>query len=111
PAEVFEAAVIDGAGPVRIYAQVVLPLTRPALAALTALATTWIFNDLIFAMTVLRTETKFPITAALLNLQGGFVSQWNVVAAGSIIAAIPTAIVFFIFQKQFVSGLLVGTNK
>ncbi|WP_235912475.1 hypothetical protein [Ruania zhangjianzhongii] len=45
------------------------------------------------------------------NLQGGFVSQWNVVAAGSIIAAIPTAIVFFIFQKQFVSGLLVGTNK
>lgn len=107
PNEVFEAAVIDGARPVRVYAQVVLPLTRPALAALT----TWIFNDLTFAMTVLRTETKFPITAALLNLQGGFVSQWNVVTAGSIIAAIPTAIVFFIFQKQFVSGLLVGTNK
>ena len=111
PIEVFEAAVIDGASDLRIYAQVVLPLCRPALAALAALATTWIFNDLIWAMTVLRTETKFPITAALLNLQGGFVSQWNVVAAGSIIAAIPTAIVFFAFQKQFVSGLLVGANK
>ncbi|MBG6085055.1 carbohydrate ABC transporter permease [Zhihengliuella flava] len=111
PDEIFEAARIDGAGAIRIYAQVVLPLARPSLAALTALATTWVFNDLIWAMTVLRTESHFPITAALLNLQGGFVSQWNVVAAGSVIAAIPTAVVFFIFQKQFVSGLLVGSSK
>ena len=62
-------------------------------------------------MTVLRTETRFPITAALLNLQGGFSSSWNVVAAGSAVAALPTAIIFFMFQKHFVSGLLVGSNK
>ncbi|HEY8721080.1 carbohydrate ABC transporter permease [Pengzhenrongella sp.] len=111
PAEVFEAAVLDGAGAGRIYWQIVLPLCRPALAALGALATTWIFNDLIWAMTVLRTETRFPITAALLNLQGGFSSSWNVVAAGSAVAALPTAIIFFMFQKHFVSGLLVGSNK
>ena len=111
PQEVFEAAVVDGAGAIRTYLQIVLPLCRPALAALGALAFTWVFNDLIWAMTVLRTETKFPITAALLNLQGGFVSQLNVVAAGSVIAAIPPAIVFFLFQKHFVSGLLVGANK
>lgn len=111
PGEVFEAAVMDGAGPVRSYLQIVLPLCRPPLAALGALATTWIFNDLIWAMTVLRTEAKFPITAALLNLQGGFVSQWNLVAAGSLIAAIPPAIVFFAFQRHFVSGLLVGSNR
>jgi multiple sugar transport system permease protein len=111
PQEVFEAAIVDGAGPWRIYLRIVLPLCRPALAALAALATTWIFNDLIWAMTVLRTETKFPITAALLNLQGGYVSEWNVVAAGSIIAALPPAIVFFVFQKHFVSGLLVGASK
>lgn len=111
PQEVFEAAVVDGAGAVRTYWSIVLPLCRPALAALGALATTWIFNDLIWAMTVLRTQTKFPITAALLNLQGGFVSEWNVVAAGSIIAAIPPAVVFFCFQKHFVSGLLVGSAK
>ncbi|WP_152362681.1 carbohydrate ABC transporter permease [Microlunatus speluncae] len=111
PREVFEAAVVDGAGAIRTYVQIVLPLCRPALAALGALATTWVFNDLIWAMTVLRTETNFPITAALLNLQGSFISKWNVVAAGSIIAAIPPAIVFFLFQKHFVSGLLVGANK
>ncbi|WP_460979296.1 carbohydrate ABC transporter permease, partial [Pseudactinotalea suaedae] len=111
PTEVFEAARIDGAGAGRIFWQIVLPLSRPSLAALAALATTWIFNDLIWAMTVLRTEAKFPITAALLNLMGGYSSSWNVIAAGSLVAAIPTAIVFFAFQKQFVSGLLVGSNK
>ncbi|MFD2792528.1 carbohydrate ABC transporter permease [Promicromonospora vindobonensis] len=111
PTEVFEAARLDGAGPGGIFWRIVLPLSRPSLAALAALATTWIFNDLIWAMTVLRTEDKFPITAALLNLQGGYASAWNVVAAGSLIAAVPTAIVFFMFQKQFVSGLLVGANK
>ncbi len=60
---------------------------------------------------MLRTETKFPVTAALLNLQGGFTSQYNVVGAGSMLAAIPTAAVFFAFQRHFISGLLVGSTK
>jgi multiple sugar transport system permease protein len=111
PTEIFEAARVDGAGEIRTYLQLVLPLCRPSLAALGALATTWVWNDLIWALTVLRTETKFPITAELLNIQGGFVSQWNVVASGAIVAAIPTAIVFFVFQKQFVSGLTLGSSK
>jgi multiple sugar transport system permease protein len=111
PKEITEAATIDGAGPAQIYLRVVMPLCRPALAALAALASTWIFNDLIWALTVLRTETKFPVTAALLNLQGGFTSQYNVVAAGAMLAAVPTAIVFFAFQRHFVSGLLVGSTK
>jgi multiple sugar transport system permease protein len=111
PVEIFEASRVDGAGEMRTYLRIVLPLCRPSLAALGALATTWIWNDLIWAMTVLRTETHFPITAALLNIQGGFVSQWNVVAAGAVVAAIPTAIVFFAFQKHFVSGLTLGSSK
>ncbi len=111
PNELFEAARIDGAGDLRIYATMVMPLCRPALAALGALESTWVFNDLLWALTVLRTDTKFPITAALLNLQGGYSASWNVIAAGSLIAAIPTTIVFFAFQRHFVSGLLVGVNK
>jgi multiple sugar transport system permease protein len=111
PNELFEAARIDGAGDLRIYATMVMPLCRPALAALAALESTWVFNDLLWALTVLRTDTKFPVTASLLNLQGGYSSSWNVIAAGSLIAAIPTTIVFFAFQRQFVSGLLVGVNK
>lgn len=111
PREIFEAARVDGSGELNTYIRIVLPLCRPSLAALGALATTWVWNDLIWALTVLRSEVNFPITAALLNVQGGFVSQWNVVAAGAMVAAVPTAIVFFAFQKHFVSGLTVGSTK
>ncbi|MFA3840449.1 carbohydrate ABC transporter permease [Streptomyces aureus] len=111
PPEVQQAAVIDGAGPATIYWRIVLPLARPALAALSALSFTWIFNDLLWAISVLRTETHMPITASLINLQGQYVSQWNVIAAGSVIAAAPTVLVFLRFQRHFVAGLNVGAVK
>ena len=111
PPEIQQAAVIDGAGPWQIYSRIILPLARPALAALTALSFTWIFNDLLWAITVLRTDSKMPITASLLGLQGQFVSQWNVIAAGSVIAAAPTVLVFLRFQRHFVAGLNLGAVK
>jgi multiple sugar transport system permease protein len=111
PYEMFEAAKIDGAGDLRIYATIALPLCRPALAALAALESTWVFNDVLWTFTVLRTAVKFQITVSLLNLQRGYTTSWNVVAAGALIAAVPTTIVFFAFQRHFVSGLLVGANK
>jgi multiple sugar transport system permease protein len=111
PDEIQQAAVIDGAGPVRIFLAIILPLTRPALAALGALAFTWTFNDLLWAITVLRTETVMPVTPALLGLQGQYVSTWNIIAAGSVIAAVPTVAVFLRFQKHFISGLAIGAVK
>ena len=111
PAEIQQAAVVDGAGPWQIFWRIILPLTRPALAALSALSFTWIFNDLLWAITVLRSDTKMPITAALIGLQGQYVSMWNVIAAGSVIAAAPTVIVFLRFQRHFVAGLNLGAVK
>ncbi|PSM40193.1 carbohydrate ABC transporter permease [Streptomyces dioscori] len=111
PPEIQQAAVVDGAGPWQIFWRIILPLTRPALAALSALSFTWIFNDLLWAITVLRSDTKMPITAALIGLQGQYVSMWNVIAAGSVIAAAPTVIVFLRFQKHFVAGLNLGAVK
>lgn len=111
PNEIQEAAVIDGAGPGQIFARIILPLTRPALAALGALSFTWIFNDLLWAITVLRTDNRMPVTPALLALQGQFVSSWNVIAAGTVIAAVPTVLVFLRFQRHFVSGLAIGAVK
>ena len=111
PREVTEAAVVDGAGTWQVYWRIVMPLSRPAIAALAALATTWIYNDLVWALTVLQSQAKFPITAALVNLGGSYATQWNVVASGALIAALPTALVFFAFQRHFVSGLLVGSTK
>ncbi|MEU2925832.1 carbohydrate ABC transporter permease [Streptomyces sp. NPDC007251] len=111
PNEIQQAAVVDGAGPWQIFWRIILPLTRPALAALGALAFTWIFNDLLWAITVLRTDTKMPITAALIGLQGQYVSMWNVIAAGSVVAAAPTVAVFLRFQRHFVAGLNLGAVK
>jgi multiple sugar transport system permease protein len=111
PVEIQQAAVIDGAGPVQIFRRIILPLSRPALAALGALSFTWIFNDLLWSITVLRTDTKMPVTPALLGLQGQYVSMWNVIAAGSVVAAVPTVAVFLRFQRHFVAGLNLGAVK
>ena len=111
PTEIQQAALLDGAGPMQIYWRIVLPLSRPALAALAALAFTWIFNDLLWPITVLITESKMPVTPALLTLQGQFVSYWNVIAAGSVIAAVPTVAVFLRFQRHFIAGLNLGAVK
>ncbi|MEV8345122.1 carbohydrate ABC transporter permease [Streptomyces niveus] len=111
PVEIQQAAVIDGASPWQIYWRIVLPLTKPALAALSALSFTWIFNDLLWAITVLRTDSQMPITASLIGLQGQYVSMWNVIAAGSVIAAAPTVLVFLRFQRHFVAGLNLGAVK
>jgi len=111
PQEIQQAAVIDGAGPWTIYTRIVMPLAKPALAALSALSFTWIFNDLLWSITVLRTGSKMPITASLIGLQGQYVSDWNVIAAGSVIAAAPTVIVFLRFQRHFVAGLNLGAVK
>ncbi|HTJ72947.1 MAG TPA: carbohydrate ABC transporter permease [Actinospica sp.] len=111
PGEIQQAALLDGASAWQVYFRIVLPLTRPALAALGALAFTWIFNDLLWPITVLITQSKMPVTPALLSLQGQFVSYWNVIAAGSVIAAIPTVAVFLRFQKHFIAGLNLGAVK
>lgn len=111
PPEIQQAAVIDGAGPWQISTRIVLPLAKPAMAALSALSFTWIFNDLLWAITVLRTDSQMPITASLIGLQGQYVSMWNVIAAGSVIAAAPTVVVFLKFQRHFVAGLNLGAVK
>ncbi|QRP46305.1 carbohydrate ABC transporter permease [Amycolatopsis sp. FDAARGOS 1241] len=111
PDEIQQAALIDGAGAIAIFWRIILPMTRPALAALGALAFTWTFNDLLWSITVLRTESVMPVTPALLGLQGQYVSNWNVIAAGSVIAAVPTVAVFLRFQKHFISGLAIGAIK
>jgi multiple sugar transport system permease protein len=111
PKELNEAAVVDGAGVFTTYARVILPLTRPALAALATLQVTWIYNDFFWALVLMNTPDKYPITSALNNLKGQYFTDNNLVAAGSIMVAIPTLIVFFALQKQFVSGLTLGSTK
>jgi multiple sugar transport system permease protein len=111
PKELTEAAVMDGASVWRTYRSILLPLARPALAALATLEFTWIYNDFFWGILLLRTGSKFPITSALNNLSGQFFTDNNLLAAGALLVALPTLIVYFALQKQFVAGLTLGSTK
>ena len=111
PTEIDEAALLDGATLWTRYWRLTLPLCRPALAALATLLTTWIYNDFFWAITLISTGDKRPITSALANLQGQFVSNQNMIAAAALIAAIPTLVVYVLLQKQFIAGLSLGSSK
>jgi multiple sugar transport system permease protein len=111
PTEIDEAALLDGASLWTRYWRVTIPLVRPALAALATLLTTWIYNDFFWAITLISTGNKRPITSALANLQGQFVSNQNMIAAAALIAAIPTLVVYVLLQKQFIAGLSLGSSK
>jgi multiple sugar transport system permease protein len=111
PKEISESATIDGANVFRHYWNVILPLLRPALAALSVLMTTWIYNEFFWALVLMSQDSKRPITSALRRLQGEFVTDYNLLAAGAIIAASPTVILFFVLRKQFIAGLTLGSTK
>jgi multiple sugar transport system permease protein len=111
PKELNEAAVVDGASVWKTYTSVLLPLARPALAALATLEFTWIYNDFFWGILLLRTGDKLPVTSALNNLSGQFFTNNNLLAAGSLLVALPTLIVYFALQRQFVAGLTLGSTK
>ncbi len=109
--ELNEAALVDGAGVFRIYWSVILPLCRPALAALATLEFTFIYNDFFWALLLMKSGDRRPITSALNNLQGQFVTDTNVLAAGALLAAIPTILVYIALQRHFERGLALGATK
>jgi multiple sugar transport system permease protein len=111
PHELTEAALVDGASVWRLYWQITLPLCKPAMAALATLLSIWIYNDFFWAIVLISTGENMPITSALNNLTGAYFTDPNLVAAGALLTAIPTLIVYFVLQRQFVSGLTLGANK
>ncbi|HEY9478180.1 MAG TPA: carbohydrate ABC transporter permease [Microbacteriaceae bacterium] len=111
PQEMYDAALVDGASLWTRYWNLTLPTIRPALAALATLLTTWIYNDFFWAITLISTGKKRPITSALTDLQGEFVANQNMIAAAALMAAVPTIIIFILLQKQFIAGLTLGSTK
>ncbi|MFG2883468.1 carbohydrate ABC transporter permease [Streptomyces sp. NPDC048297] len=111
PHELTEAALVDGASVWRLYWQITLPLCKPAMAALATLLSIWIYNDFFWALVLISTGENMPITSALNNLSGQYFTDPNLVAAGALLTAIPTLLVYFALQRQFVSGLTLGSNK
>jgi multiple sugar transport system permease protein len=109
--EITESAIIDGAPVLRIWWSIILPLCRPALAAMATLLFTFMYNDFFWALVLISHGDKRPITSALNNLQGEFFVNNNLIAAGALLAALPPIIVFIALQKHFIAGLTLGSTK
>jgi multiple sugar transport system permease protein len=109
--ELMEAALVDGASVWMIYRKVILPLCRPALAALATLEFTFIYNDFFWALMLMKSGAKRPVTAGLNDLQGAFFTDNNQLAAAAFLVAIPTVVVYLVLSKQFVRGLTLGSTK
>lgn len=111
PDSVTEAARIDGASEFRIYWNIMLPLVIPAMAAIATLEFTWIFNDYIWPLILVRTDRLMPVTAGLAILQGQYIMDWTVIISGALLGSVPTILVFLFLQKYFIKGLTMGSNK
>lgn len=111
PKEIYESAALDGASAWRQFYGLTLPLLRPPLAALGTLQVAWIYNEFFWATVLMQSGDKFPVTSSLNNLKGSFFTDYNLLSAGSIIAALPVLVVFFVLQKQFIAGLTLGATK
>ncbi|NUB44853.1 carbohydrate ABC transporter permease [Fertoebacter nigrum] len=111
PFELIEAARVEGVTELRIFWYIVLPLMRPAIAALSVLIFTFIWNDYFWATVLTTSREAQPVTAGLNSLNGQWVAAWHLVSAGSIIAAMPPVIMFFLMQRHFIAGLTLGAVK
>jgi multiple sugar transport system permease protein len=111
PHELTEAGRVDGASVWRQYWNVILPLTRPALAALGTLEVIFIYNDYFWPLIFIQSGDRLPVTTAINNLQGQFLSNYNLLAAGAMITVIPTLVIYLVLQRQFVAGLTLGASK
>jgi multiple sugar transport system permease protein len=105
PKELEEAAIIDGAGYFRIYWSVILPLIRPALAAVGIFMFMGTWNNFIDALIYLSTPEMYTVPLLLNNFKGLYVSNWSYMMAGTTISVIPVLIVYAIAQKQIIEGV------
>lgn len=111
PNELLDAARVDGAGLITTFTRVMLPLSIPAFVVVGIFQFTNIWNDFIFGITVVPNPAAQPVTIALNNLSGTFSVDWNVVMAGAVVAALPTAIIYILLGRFFIRGILAGSVK
>lgn len=111
PNELIEAARIDGAGVLKVFWQIMLPLAMPAFVVVGIFQFTNIWNDFLFGVTVVFDPTNQPVTVALNNLSGTTSVDWTAVMGGAAIAALPTMIIYVLLGRYFIQGLLSGSMK
>jgi len=111
PFPLIEAARVEGVAEWRIFWFVVLPLMKPALAALSVLIFTFIWNDYFWAVVLTQGPDSQPVTAGITSFNSQFRAAYHLMSAGSIVAALPPVAMFFLMQKHFIAGLTLGAVK
>lgn len=111
PYPLIEAARVEGVAEWRIFWYVVMPLMKPALAALSVLIFTFIWNDYFWAIVLTQGPDAQPVTAGITSFNSQFRAAYHMMSAGSIVAALPPVLMFFLMQKHFIAGLTLGAVK
>lgn len=109
--ELSEAARIDGCNEFGIFARIILPLAKPALATLGIFAFSWVWNDFQAPLIYLTSDSLKTLPLGLASLNGEFTSQTQLVMAGTVLSLIPVVTVFLFFQRYFISGITAGSVK
>lgn len=105
PRELDEAATIDGAGPIRIFATIIVPLIRPGLATVAVFAFMGSWNSFLWPLVVIRSPEFMTLPLGLATLQGQFTTQWDIVMAGSVFSILPIAVVYLLAQRHIIAGV------
>ncbi|RZQ61559.1 carbohydrate ABC transporter permease [Amycolatopsis suaedae] len=105
PDELIEAARIDGAGELRIFLRLVLPLCRPVLAVVTIFSVIWRWNDFLWPLVIAQTQDLYTLPVALAQFSSEEVVPFNYILAMSVVSMIPVVLIFLIMQRQIVKGI------
>ena len=111
PYALIEAARVEGVSEFRIFWYVVLPMMKPAIAALAVLIFTFIWNDYFWAVVLTQGPESQPVTAGITSFNAQYRAAYHLMSAGSIVAALPPVAMFFLMQKHFIAGLTLGAVK
>jgi putative chitobiose transport system permease protein len=111
PKEIEEAGIMDGASPLRMWWNIMLPMTKPALATLSIFTFIGSWGDFLWPLIVLKSPEHFTVQVGLSYMLGTFVDNYRYVAAGAVLAVIPVVVVFIFMQRHFERGLFAGSEK
>jgi multiple sugar transport system permease protein len=111
PVDVIDAARVEGIPEHQILIYVILPMIRPALAAVAVLVFTFIWNDFFWSLILTYSSDVRPVTVGVLSLRGMWLTSWHLLAAAAMLAALPPALLFFLMQRHFIAGLTLGLSS
>jgi ABC-type glycerol-3-phosphate transport system permease component len=111
PGEIEDAARVDGASSLQIYARIMFPLVRPTIATVAVFTFYGSWNEFLWPLVILQNDARYTLPLGLAQLQGQLYGNWFQLAAGSVVMMVPVLIIFFGAQRHFVAGLTAGATK